>query len=339
MRRAKQARYIAIDTEFVWERTYYPTLGVVQIGFSEDEAFLIDAPAIEDITPLGKILADSKVTKILHDAHQDLTILRRATGAFPKNVFDTRCVAGFVGLSSSISLSSLLKDILEVDLSKTETRTNWLQRPLTKKQISYALDDVRHLPAARDVLIEKAKKLGRKKWVDGELAGYNDSALYDEHKSKDQFLKVKGVGKLTPRRRIILRELAAWREETAREKNRPRPWILPDETLINIAQKKPLSVSELEPLKGLSDKAIRRYGETIISLVEKGLTAAEKERGKQPVPRSGEESLNARVDFALSYLKGKSMAEGIDPALVASRADVTALVRERKTASSKDHRL
>ena len=138
---------------------------------------------------------------------------------------------------------------------------------------------------------------------------------------------------------MILRELATWREETARERNRPRPWILPDETLINIAQKKPLTVSDLESIKGLSDKAISRYGKIITGLVEKGLTAAEKEPGKQPVPRDGEESLNARVDFALSYLKGKSMAEGIDHALVASRADVTALVRDRKTAAPKDHRL
>ena len=119
--RALRTDSVGIDTEFIWERTYYPRLGLIQLALSDEDCHLIDPLALEDLTPLGRLLGDFSVIKILHDAPQDLTILSRVTGVIPQNIFDTRIAAGFSGLSSTTSLVRLLHDLLEIDLPKTET--------------------------------------------------------------------------------------------------------------------------------------------------------------------------------------------------------------------------
>ncbi len=337
--RAAETKCIAIDTEFVWERTYYPTLGIVQVAFSREEAFVVDVLAFKDFSPFGAILADPGIVKILHDAQQDLTILRRATGAYPQNIFDTRLAAGFAGLSSSLSLSALVREIVGVDLPKTETRSNWLRRPLTKKQIDYAIDDVRYLPDVRAKLLSKAENNGRGAWLAEELDRYDIASLYDESNSEEQFLRVKGVSRLTPRRKSVLRELASWRERVARERNYPRAWVITDEMLVNLAQRKPQSISELKVVEGITEKMIRRYGVEIVEAVRTGLAGEIKGASHFPKYGKDDEFLNARVDLSLAYMKGRSMAEGIDPALLATRAEITALVREGSDAMPEDHRL
>src|SRR5690606_18384671 len=137
--RARTAEAVALDTEFVWERTYYPQLGVVQLGLGGDDVHLLDAAAL-DLAPLGALLTDAAVVKVLHDAVQDLTILRRATGASAVNVFDTQRAAGFVGLTSTLSLQDLFAEAVGVKLPKGATRSNWLKRPLSDEQTAYAED-------------------------------------------------------------------------------------------------------------------------------------------------------------------------------------------------------
>ena len=146
--RARAAGTVALDTEFVWTRTYRPRLGLVQIG-TPSECWGLDC--LQGLNPaaLGELIADGSVVKILHDAHQDLEILWHYTGAKPQNVFDTRCAAGFAGFASTIGLQKLLQDAVGVGLAKTETCTDWTQRPLTDAQVRYALDDVRYLARER----------------------------------------------------------------------------------------------------------------------------------------------------------------------------------------------
>ena len=337
--RAIKVPRVGLDTEFVWEQTYYPSLGIILIALSEDEACIIDAPAIKDLTPLGKLLANPVVMKIFHDAQQDLTILRRATGAFPQNVFDTQCAAGFVGLSSSISLSALLGDAIGVQLPKTETRTDWLKRPLTDRQVEYALDDVLHLHALHDQLLSKAQEREHEIWLAEELAKYNDPDLYEDNEIQEVFRRVKGSGRLEAKKLVILRELASWRENEARIRNRPKSWVLSDETLISISQNSPRTIEDFNTIKPISKKEIQRYGEAILREVKKGLSIPKDNRPKVTAHHKDEESLSARVDFVLAYMKGKSMSAGIDPTLVATRAEITALVREGPNSNVNDHRL
>ena len=168
--RALTKECVALDTEFVWNRTYYPKLGVIQLALAGDDCHLIDTVALEDLSPLGAVLEHSDIELILHDAVQDLTILRQATGAFPRNIFDTRCAAGFANMSSTTSLAELLANTIGVALEKTETRTDWTQRPLSDKQLAYAIEDVCYMHEVRDVLRQRVAKIGRNPWLAEELA-------------------------------------------------------------------------------------------------------------------------------------------------------------------------
>lgn len=329
----------AIDTEFIWERTYYPILGLIQIGLSEKECYLIDTLACSDLSPLGSLLADKKIIKILHDANQDLVILHRATGAFPTNIFDTQCAAGFIGLTASISLGHLVQATLGIQLSKTETRTNWLRRPLSKRQIAYAIDDVRYLPAVRKEILKRAHKNDFDTWLNEELSSYNNPELYQERDSQVQFQRIKGAKRFTPVGQAILCELASWREKRARFEDRPREHIVTDKTLITITRHKPRAVSEFRSTRDFPSKKIRQYGSDIIHAVKKGL-ATPPEECPQPCKNNvDDEALNARSDFAMAYTKGQCLARGVDPALIGSRSEITEFVRDCTSAQIENHRL
>jgi ribonuclease D len=155
MEKARSKDAVALDTEFVWNRTYYPRLGLIQLALSDEECYLIDPLVIDNLDPFGELLADRRTIKILHDAPQDLAILYKATGYVPKNIFDTRLAAGFACLPASLSLGNLIEELLDIKLEKTATLTNWLKRPLDQEQIRYALDDVRYLRAARVIIINR----------------------------------------------------------------------------------------------------------------------------------------------------------------------------------------
>ncbi|MBE9504003.1 MAG: ribonuclease D [Proteobacteria bacterium] len=337
--RAMQADSVAIDTEFVWERTYYPRLGLVQIGVSEDECYLVDTPAIGDVKAIGRLIANPGVVKILHDAQQDLIILNRVTGALPKNIFDTRCAAGFAGLSSTISLSDLLRQLVGVKLSKTESRTDWLKRPLTERQVEYAIDDIRYMHTLRDKLLQRMKDSRREVWMEEERALYEETERYEEKDPYTQYKKIKGKRRMSAQDSSMLKELAAWREETARKENRPRGHIVSDEALVNLCRLKPKASSQLKGVKGLYDGEVRRYGSAILKVVKKGLSLEDNIGAEHHEKFHVSDVLNAQTDFVLAYMKGKSIDSKVDLALVSSRAEVTALLSDGLSATPENHRL
>lgn len=335
--RALQAECIGLDTEFVWERTFYPALGLVQAALSAEEVFLIDVPAVGDISPLGRLLADPRVVKVLHDAQQDLTILRRATGAFPRNIFDTRLAAGFIGMSSTVSLEELLRELMGIRLPKTETRTDWLRRPLSERQIAYAMDDVRYLPLLRQRILSRAGS--RKAWIEEESAIYDDSALYRDSDPREQFRRIKGAGRLPPAKRAVLRELAAWREREAQTRDLPRLWIISDEMLLSMAKHAPRTPEEVRRIKGLSEMEAEAYGSAIVRAIRNALDLPREEWPREETHFREDNGMGARIDLVQAFMKGKCLAEGIDPALAASRAEIAALVQEGARTDYRRHRL
>lgn len=333
--RAGRQPLVALDTELVWERTYYPNLGIVQLALSDSDLHLIDATAV-DLAALGPLLADAKVIKILHDAVQDLAILKRAGGAAPRSVFDTRVAAGFAGLSSTISLRDLLAELVDVDLHKTETRTDWLRRPLTETQVGYALDDVRFLHAAHRELLGRARERGVESWMREEMSSLDDERLYEERDPRHQFERIKGRGRLTRRELGILRQLTAWREREARAVNRPRGWVMSDRMLLMLAQCKPAGTEELSRFR---DRRLRRYGKAVVGAVKEGLEIPE-EGLPCGHPRSRyEKTFAARSKAAIELLERRSADKGIDHALVATRSEVRALVRDGEQANGERHAL
>ena len=331
--RALNAPCVGIDTEFVWEQTYYPRLGIVQVGLSENDCHLIDAVTLSDLSPLGTLLSDPHTVKILHDAQQDLWILRRITDAIPCNIFDTRCAAGFMGLSSNLSLGNLLRLCLNIQLPKTETRTNWLRRPLSNNQHAYALNDVRYLPALREHLLTDIQRRGRENWLAEELHQYDVAKLYDDRAPEEQYTRVKGAGRLSRRDMAIVRELAAWREQKARQADRPRAWIIRDDALVQIARRKPQSIQLLKRLRGIPRSAINQYGNNLLNAVQRGLAIDEKNCPPISPPVRPDPFDDARLDLAMAFLRGRCLSEGIDIAMVASRTEVKEFISPQKNAT------
>ncbi len=334
-----EAGIAGIDTEMVWERTFYPKLGIIQVALPPDDCILIDVPAIGDgLSALGSFLGGPHV-KILHDAVQDLTVLRRATGASTKSVFDTRVAAGFAGLSCRISLRGLLQEVLSVELEKTETRTDWLQRPLSTMQIEYAKGDVCFLIELRERLLERARARGLELWLEEELASLDDAELYEERDPRCQYDRIKGSGKLNRRGLAVLRELAAWRDLVAREQDRPRSRVLADKTLLMLSSLKPRTADDLRKVKGFRENRVERYGAGLLSAVSAGLEVSD-EDCPQSMPRSRyDERAEKRSAEAIKVLEERSAERGIDHELVATRSEVRQLMRGRGSGASVDGKL
>ena len=325
--RCLAAEAVALDTEFVWERTFVPALGIVQVGLGPDDVHVVDAAGIDSLEPLGRLLEDGGTQKILHDAGQDLQILARATGARPRNVFDSQRAAGLVGLSGTASLQDLVEWATDVHLEKGETRTDWLRRPLSDKQVAYALDDVRYLPAVREKLLAEATARDRLGWIAEEMARYESPALFEPADDLDAVdrLKVAGIGRLSGRARSVLRQLAAWREREARALDRTRRMVLPDEGLLDLAVRAPGSDDDLARTP-LTDKQRARFGEGILAAVAAGLAAEPEAAERRGRPGPEEERDAARLLVAQAFLAGRCASAGVDPALVATKAVLKEIV-------------
>ncbi len=324
---ARSAKIVAIDTEFVWERTYYPILGVVQVGLSEEDVFLIDTVELTNLELLGELLADASVVKIFHDAIQDLTILRRATGSAPQNVFDTQRASGFVGLNGTISLQDLVTESTGITLRKGETRTNWCKRPLSAKQLDYAEDDVRYMPGIYSWLLERGEAEGRVAWMMEEMKLLDNPLLYDEPDPRLQFERVKarGIGALSDTQRAVLRELTAWRELEARASDKTRRAVLADDALADIARRLPKSVNQLSN-RTVSDRERDLHGKAIMDAIELGLAIPAGERPRRLKSHPDEDRISARVLVVQAGIAGRCAREGIDPRIVASKVEIRDLV-------------
>lgn len=324
--RAMHADRVALDTEFVWERTFYPQLGIVQLSFSEEELYLIDAVALPTLPGLGDVLASPNVQLILHDAIQDLQILCRHTQTRPQNIFDTRRAAGFAGMLSTTSLATLLSEVLDIHLPKGETRSNWLQRPLTEKQRAYALDDVRHMHALADALLKRASDKGHLDALNEEMDLYNVRDLYDDTSNEQIFRRFKGY-RLKKHQKERLYDLVCWREKEARRVDRPRNAIMHDRWIRDIVQNPPKGIKDLYKKNLAPRKWLDRYASELDALLNPDPA------GRKTLPDCVYEShsplssdMKKQLDLRLKAIKIKAKDAGIDPALIASKADITAVL-------------
>lgn len=242
---------LALDTEFVFERTFFPRLGLIQVA-AAGEVALIDPLAVGDLSPLAALLADPGLDKVLHSAGQDQAVLARATGAAPRPLFDTQVAAALCGLGPALSYAALVETLFGVALGKHETRTDWLRRPLTPEQLRYAAEDVAHLQAAAAELRRRLGALGRLDWAREDSAAI---AANGEPADPDQaWRRLRGIERLAPPARRVARELAAWREREARERDLARPFLLRDETLLALARREALAPEEATKLPGFDPR-------------------------------------------------------------------------------------
>ena len=315
---AKAAGSVALDTEFVWERTYHPQLGLVQIALPDDRVFLVDTVALPRLDGLDEVLADPDTELLLHDALQDLQILARHTGAKPRNVFDTRRAAGFTGRPASLSLGNLLRDALGIDLAKDATRTNWLQRPLSASQISYACDDVLHLHALAEKLRSDAAALGHEAALREEMERFDDAAQYDTTSADTLYLRFRTT-RLAPETCKAVYALLIWREEEAIAQNRPRGHIIKDAMLLDIASK-----STATP--PLQTDIPRRHAAAIHKTLREAQDLSPEDLPATLTPVRMTSALKKDIETRRERVQQRATEAKIDPALVANKAEITALV-------------
>ncbi|HEV7607753.1 MAG TPA: ribonuclease D [Steroidobacteraceae bacterium] len=261
---AARAPQLALDTEFMREKTYRAELCLLQIADGAN-AVCIDPLAISDLGSIAPLLGAAGTVKIMHAARQDLEVLFPAVGMV-QPVFDTQIAAALAGHPSQVGYAELVRRLLGVELAKAHTRADWSRRPLSAEEQEYALDDVRHLAALRASLLDTLTAKGRVAWLDEELLALaNPDTL--RVAPEDAWKKVKGLPALDPGRQQLVQALAAWRERRADERNRPRGWILDDLSLREIALRLPRSPEALAALPEMQESVVRKCGEELLALV------------------------------------------------------------------------
>ena len=321
---------IALDTEFIRTDTFYPRLALIQLCDGVT-TWLIDPLAFADseLSPLVELLNNEGVLKVIHSCSEDLEVLRYALGVLPRPLFDTQIAAAFVGLGFSLGYQALVKEITSVELSKHETRSDWLQRPLSQSQLSYAAEDVHYLGAIYEKLNEKLRACGRLDWLQEDMRALLAGAELDAP-VEQYYSRVKGAWKLDRQSLGVLKLLCSWREVEARQQDRPRGRIVADKDLLQVAISKPqdkrlLSGRQAANGEGIHLRAARVYGDKIVSLVADGLQADPDSLPlllPKPVPREQGGTLKACKKIVNDRANVLAMA----PEMLARKADLTYLL-------------
>jgi len=321
----RSASWIALDTEFIREKSYYPQLCLVQIGVP-GRAACIDPFGIDDLEPFYELLYDRSIVKVLHACSQDLEIFVHLQGRVPGPIFDTQLAAPLLGLPEQMGYANFVKERLGLSLDKTQTRTDWSHRPLSDKQLRYAGDDVRYLADIYPTFSRELDELGRLDWLQAEFAPYEQLERYQLDPAQT-WKRIRGVEKLRPEALSIVQLLSCWREQLARERDLPRNWIFKDDALIDIARLAPQQTDELTKIRSLPPKSVTRHGQQIFSLVQEG-----KQRQPDPLPDwkkrakpSGQEE--ALADILHAQLRLLADRYRINSTVLASRKDLVALVQ------------
>ncbi len=322
--RLSKSRFVTVDTEFIRDRTYWPQLCLVQLA-GEDEAAAIDALAPDiELKSLFDLLTAPKPLKVFHAARQDIEIFYHLSGHIPAPLFDTQIAAMVCGFGDSVAYETLASRLAKARIDKSMRFTDWSRRPLTTKQLSYAISDVTHLRIVYEKLARRLEESERESWVAEEMAVLTSPATYDiDPREAWRRLKSRSA---KPRYLAVLRELAAWREEEARRRNLPRNRVLRDETLKEVAAHEPRTAEELTHLRSLGrGQASGEMGRGILAAVAKGLAVPEDECPEQSEPAHGDGANGASVELLRVLLKMKCERHHVAQKLVASAADIEAI--------------
>ncbi|AVM74305.1 ribonuclease D [Magnetospirillum gryphiswaldense] len=325
--RLSSAPYITVDTEFMREKTYYPQLCLVQLA-GPDEARAVDplAPGM-DLAPLFELMANPNVLKVFHAARQDVEIFLHLSGAVPAPLFDTQVAAMVCGFGDSVGYETLASQLAKARIDKSQRFTDWALRPLTEKQVQYALADVTHLRVAYEKLVRKLERNGRLDWLVDEMAELASPDTYrTDPENAWKRLKPRSS---SPKFLAVLKELAAWREREAQERDIPRQRMLRDETLMEIAAHHPANVDELARTRGMGKGMVEgRMGTALLDAVKRGLALPEDQIPKPPERVELPRGLGPVVDLLKVLLKMKCDAHGVASKLVANSADIEAIAAD-----------
>lgn len=316
---------IAFDTEFVSEDTYQPDLCLVQVAAGGRLA-IIDPFAVEDLSPFWELLATPGRETLVHAGREEFRFCKRAIGKRPAKLFDVQLAAGLVGLEYPASYGTLAYKLLGKTLSKAETRTDWRQRPLSSRQLDYALLDVLDLEAIRRVLVDRLTDLGRLDWLQTELLSWQEEV--ESQDSEERWRRIGGTAGMSPRTLAIVRELYLWRDEEASRRNMPLRRVLRDDLLIELAKRQSSDVKRIRSVRGMERGDVQRHLPKIAACVEKAMALSADEL---PIleKKSSRPQLNLLGQFLSTALGSICRSASIAPSIVGTAQDVRDLIAYR----------
>ncbi len=317
--------WLALDTEFMRETTYYPKLCLLQISDGHLAA-CVDPIALENLDPLLELLFDPAITKVFHAARQDLEIFQHRWQRLPAPVFDTQPAAALLGQGDQVGYGNLVEQMLGVRLAKGHSRTDWMQRPLDPQQIDYAYDDVIYLAQLFPKMRQQLQEKGRLEWLQEDFERLCQSETYITEPD-NAWKRVKGLQVLRGVQYAVLQQLAAWREREAEASDRPRRRLLADEVMLDMARRLPRKRSELAKIRGLHDRELQRWGETWLALIDTARQWPKERWPSPPLKQRLNPQEEAKLDWLSAALKLIAEEEGLSANALATRKDLEALVR------------
>lgn len=329
----KGATYVAVDTEFWREKTYYPKLCLLQIATPKIAATIDVLADGIDLTPAWELLYKPNLLKVFHAAFQDVEIFVNLHGKVPTPFFDTQIAAEFCGFSESVAYDSLVKSFCGTALDKSSRVTDWKKRPLTNKQLAYALNDVSYLCRVYEKLYTRLEKSNRRDWYDQEITPYFDADVY-KVAPKNAWQKIK-IGNLKPRPFVTAQHLSEWREMIAQKQDLPRRRVLSDEALIELAQRAPKSLGDMEKTRFAKKSLRSNHWDGVLQVIHKALTVSNEDLPdphKNIIPPAG---FAWKVDLLKVLLKYTSEKERLSTRLIATSSDLNEIVLKSADATVK----
>ena len=323
----KGSPWLAVDTEFERTQTYFPELCLLQVA-NADIAAIIDPIAIADLDPFFEVLYDKSITKVFHSGHQDLEIFFNLKGSVPTPIFDTQTAAPLLGYAEQIGYAKLVHKLSGVELGKAFTRSDWKQRPLKQGQLEYAINDVTYLGIAYVQFVEKLEKLNRLAWLEKDFSEMTNPDRYQpdpEHIWK----KIREAKKSKGKKLAVLQKLAAWREITAREKNRPRNWLIRDDAIVDMAQLLPEDLNALTKIKGLQGKFVKNHGVELLKIIHSAMELSPEPLAniRQSEKLTGQQE--AMVDALSVIVRLQAQIHEMNPTALASKKELQAFVQNQ----------
>lgn len=322
--RINQQPWIALDTEFLREKTYYPKFCLLQIA-SPDWVVCVDPLAISDLKPLLDAIYNPNIVKVLHSCRQDLEIFYQITGKIPGPIFDTQIAAPLLGFQENPGYAMLVSSFLNINLSKAHTRTDWSDRPLSEDQIQYAADDVIYLCKIYKLMCEQLEKLGRLDWLESDFALLNNPELY-QLSPENAWFKIRGKNKLTGKQLSIMQSLTEWRERTAQQENKPRSWLFQDDLLLELAKLQPVKLADLAKIRNINERSVNRYGKVLCELIDAARQRPPKPMTDKEQPAKKTQQHEAVLDVLGAVVRIRAEENSLNPIILATRKDLEQLL-------------
>lgn len=321
--RWQQLPMVAIDTEFVRVTTFYPKSGLIQVADGE-HCCLIDPLAITDNQPFIDLLQNQKVVKVLHACLEDIDLFKQSLNAIPSPIFDTQIAAAFLGFGFSIGYQRLVQAMLGISLEKGETRSDWLQRPLSEAQLHYAVLDVKYLPEIYVKQIKLLTEKSRLSWVEEECEiVLNEAQCWDD--IEHHYLKIKSAWKLNRRALAVLKALYIWRDQEARVRNVPRSYVLKENTLWPLACFQPSTLHQLNKIEDMTPRRIQQEGEAVLAVIEQALTIPD-DLCPPLLPKPFSESMGNIMKKIKRLVDQRAQELDIAPEVLVRRKQITELL-------------